>query len=114
MENIAGTFTVNIGGSDREMKVTFGLVEKLERRIFQRPLFDLLGEASSRRFYISDVAVMIHEALAENGDTRLSLKQVGEEIMKAGASKFAEVYVEMLVYALTGGVKHDGEDTKKN
>lgn len=105
MDNIPGIFTVDLCGSQREIKVTFGLVERLERRILNRPLFDLLQEAASQRFYISDIATVIHEGLAENGDKRLSKDQVGQEIMERGVTTFAEVYVNIIVYALNGGVK---------
>ena len=118
MDNIPGTFSVELCGSQRELKVTFGLVERLEKRIFQRPIFDLLNEASQGRFYLSDVASLVHEGLVENGDKRLSRDQIGQEIMEKGLVNFAPTFVNILAYALNGGVKNQGgaapaDDKKK-
>lgn len=117
-ENIPGLFDVTIGGSKRQVKVSFGLVERIERRVLKRPITTLLQEAAAQVFCVSDMATLIHEGLVENNDKRMTYEEIGEAILRSpgGASAFAGVYVEMLVYALTGGVKSDGkpsEDDKK-
>lgn len=119
MENIPGIFEIEIEGSKREIKVSFGLIEKLETRLLKRPLADLLTEAAQARQYISDVVTVIHAGLEEAGDKRLSREALGAAILKEGPPKFSILYVDMLVYALTGGRPADpaaapADDGKKN
>ena len=119
-QNVPGLFDVTLGGVKREVKVTFGLVDRLERRVLNRPLTSLLTEAAAQVFRVSDMVTVIHEALVENKDKRMSYEEVGEAILRSpgGASSVAGVYVDILVYALTGGVPDDGsgnpvDDKKK-
>lgn len=91
------------------MKVTIGLAYRLEREIYRRPLIRVLKEALAGEPYVTDVYAFFHEALRENGDTRMSLEDVGEEILKiGGSSAVLPLYCEMLTYALSGDVPADG------
>jgi hypothetical protein len=119
IENIPGVFEIEIDGVKRDLKVSFGLIERLETRLLKRPLADLLTEAAQSRQYISDVVTVIQAGLEEAGDKRLSREALGAAILKEGPPKFAIAYVDMLVYALTGGRPSDpsaapADDAKKN
>lgn len=119
MSNFSGTFLIDLDGQSRELKMTFGVVERLERVHLKKPIVELLHEAAINRPSLTDVATVFHECLLANGDTRLkTVRDVGEALHKKGFSKYLELYIEVLAYALYGSdsVNKDAtpDDSKKN
>lgn len=111
MDNVAGTFTIELDGQSREMKMTFGVIERLERSLLKRPIVSLLHEASTNRAALSDIALVFHECLAANNDTRMNAMKVGEALHKKGFANCLDLYIEVLVYALYGSAGVNTETT---
>lgn len=111
MKNIAGEFVVEFEGKEYQMKINYGLIERWERKIINRPIFDMLELALNRRAGLSDVAIIFHTAMQEANDTRLTLEQVGQKILQAGMPNFYGLYLTMLNYAFSGEMELEVEET---
>lgn len=98
--NISGSFKINIAGQDRQLKATFGAIEKLEEQGI--PVLKRLYDASSVAPRFVDVVDVIWYGLAGNKDTRLTREQIGEAVLSEGLDKFAPVYIKFLTYCVTG------------
>ena len=101
-ENIEGVFSIDIGGSVRETKANFGVVEKLERQLFKRPILSVLNGALNGDIYISDIVDVIDISLRANKDTRLTREEIGQEVTQKGAITYTEWYLKYLTYLITG------------
>jgi hypothetical protein len=113
MNNVRGIFPVEIDGTERDAKCTFGLVERLERSVLKRPIIQALNEAAQGLVYTSDIVAVIHEALKENGDTRLTQKQIGEYVFSKGSMNYLEWYIVFLTFALTGETEPSAEEVSE-
>ena len=117
MDNISGTFQIDLDGKRKTLKATIGLTERLEKEIFKRPLITALKEALAGNPFVMDVYHLIHEAMRENGDTRTTLYQVGEAILRGGGTAaFLQIHIDVLTYLLSGGVppeSQNSDDKKK-
>lgn len=98
--NISGTFKINLLGQDRDLKATFGAIEKLEENGLS--ILKRLYDASTIAPKFVDVVDVIWYGLAGNRDTRLTREQIGEAILAEGLDKFAPVYIKFLTYCVTG------------
>jgi len=116
IENIDGVFQVEIDDVLRDVKCNFGVVERLERNIFKRPIVSVLNEALNENIYFSEVVDTLSLALKANGDTRLSRDELGESVRKRGLIHYYAWYISFLTYAITGGQEletEEVEDSKK-
>lgn len=117
MKNISGIFEITLDGETYEAKCNFGVVERLERRIFEKSIFEILSDAGNGKIYMSMVVDVIHTAITAGGTKNLNREKIGDIIVSEGLEKFVEWYISFLTYALTGEVhpdfKEETEEDKK-
>jgi len=99
-KNISGVFAINLLGQDRQLKATFGAIERLEESGV--PILKRLYDATSIAPRFVDIVDVIWYGLAGNKDTRLTRDQIGEAVLAEGLDKFAPVYIKFLTYCITG------------
>lgn len=116
MTNLNGIFQLELAGSTRDLKCDFGVVEKLERQVYMRPIMEVLNEAINGKIQITEIVDTIRVGLEANKDTRLSRTEIGQEVLTRGAVTFIEWYLQFLTYAITGKVDLEptpADDKKK-
>lgn len=102
LKNISGEFVLTIEETDYQMKMDYGVIEKLERQILNRPLLVILESALNGVVSISDVTEVLWQCMQRAKDTRLSRVQLGEKLVKNGIANFFDDYINVLNYAITG------------
>ena len=101
---INGEFDLKLAGTVRTLKCTFRAIETLEKKILNRGIVRTLSEFISGDISFSDVVNIIHVGLAANKDTRLSVEEIGDElIFNGGFDDAVQVCIELLTFAITGG-----------
>lgn len=117
MTNISGVFKLEIDGTERDLKCTFGVIERLEAHVLKKPIILALNEALNGNVYITDIVNTILEGLKANGDTRFTRDQIGDDVMKNGIASYVEFYISFLTYAVSGdkglSLEESTEDIKK-
>lgn len=111
MNNISGIFEVELFGRVIEAKATFETLERLEGRVFKRPIVDVLTEAIQGRAAHLDMVATVCEGLRGNGDTRYTREQIGQEMLEKGFYKFAKFHISLLTYLVSGKEKPQIEET---
>lgn len=102
VHNIQGVFKVYLEGKDRDIKITFGVVEDLESFYFKRPLVEVLNDSVNGKIYLKDVVDLIYCGLHANKDTRFSRDQIGEYILTEGLINYKGVFETCLTYSVSG------------
>jgi hypothetical protein len=103
VRNVEGKFQVKLFDRERDIKCSFGAVERLESIHFKpRSIMQVLNDAVNGNFYLNDVVNVIYEGLKANGDTRISYNEIGEEVIKNGMVNYASTIVEFLTYGISG------------
>lgn len=100
--NIGGTFQVEIAGKKRDIKCTFGAIEKLEQEVYKRPAISVLSDAINSNIYVSDIVDTIIVGLHFNGDTRFNRNNIADEIFSKGIDEYLDVVIRYLTYAISG------------
>jgi len=111
-----GIFTITLDDQAREMAANFGFVEMIEQTVIKKPVIQLLDEALSGKFHITDMVSVFFIGLKANKDTRLTREQIGTEVVKLGSANFMQTYIEMLTCSITGSTElkpSDDADKKK-
>ena len=118
MKNISGVFEIELDGKIYEAKCSFGVIERLERRIFEKSILEILNDAVNQKIYMSNIVDVVYTSILAAGEKKLSRDDVGEIIFKTGVQKYIEWYITFLTYALTGETEPEIEDVpddkKKN
>ena len=110
MDNISGEFELELCGSVRTLKCNFGVVEHLERRLFEKPILIVLNDAIQGNIFFHQVIDTIQCGLHANKDTRLTREEIGVYVQEKGIMSFLEWYISFLTYAVTGGNVDESED----
>lgn len=112
---IDGKFYIELADQKRELVANFGFIEAVEQSVIKKPIVQLLDEAITGRFSISEMISVFYCALKANKDTRLNKEQVGEAVVNAGSIHFVKTYIEILTFAITGEIeiKPSEQDDKK-
>jgi hypothetical protein len=100
--NIQGIFRVFLEGKDRDVKITFGVVEDLESFYFKRPLVQVLNDSVNGKIFLKDVVNLIYCGLHANQDTRFSREQIGEYVLEQGLINYKEFFETCLTYSVSG------------
>lgn len=99
---IGGKFKIDLAGQEREMAANFAFVEMVELQVIKKPISQLVNEAISGNFSVSNLVDVIACGLKANRDTRLTRSEIGEEIVKRGMVNFVQIYIQILTFAITG------------
>lgn len=99
---ISGQFKIELAGQERTMVANFAFIEMVELQVVRKPISQLVSEAVSGSFSVSDLVDVITCGLKANRDTRLTRSEIGEEIVKRGMVNFVKTYIEILTFAITG------------
>ena len=113
MKNISGIFEIELNEKTYEAKCNFGVVERLERRILNRSIFEALNDAVNGRIFLTDITDTIHTALLAGGNKNFKRDDVGEAVHSGGMENYVEWYIKFLTYALTGKTEPDLEEDKE-
>jgi hypothetical protein len=102
MNNSRGEVTIQLAGEERVMRPTFEAMCAIERDLNTNilPLMDrILNKAD---FGVLTAATIIHHGLKGAGDTRLTLAEVGADVVKQGTTNVFGAVIELLASALHG------------
>lgn len=103
LSNIRGEFKVQLAGQERTLKASFDAVEQLESGGLSKNIVLTLNDAAVGNVSMRDMTSLFAIGMKAAGDTRLSRQEIGQAIFEAGFSNFIPVFVDYLVYCITGG-----------
>lgn len=99
---IGGQFKIELAGQERTMVANFAFIEMVEIQVIKKPISQLVNEAISGNFAVSNLIDVIVCGLKANKDSRLGRAEIGDEIIKRGVVNFVKTYIEILTFAITG------------
>lgn len=100
-EELRNEVAVTLDGAEYTLRATFAAIRGIERDLKTNlvPLIEKLGRGDVG---VEQAAVIIFHGLRGNGDTALSLEQIGDLILKTGLGVVMLPVVNFLSYAMQG------------
>lgn len=93
--------SITLCGADRDMRASFKTMRNIEVTL-KRPWAALGQMVAEGSYGIGDLAAIIHEGLLGNDDRRMSLDDVGEEILTQGMGAVIQPVIEFITMGFKG------------
>jgi hypothetical protein len=96
---------IKLGERSYCIRPTFGAIVRIERRL-GKSILQLIGTTDDAplKLNLTDIAVIIYEAIAATGERDLSMEKVGNLIMQGGGfGQYMTPIAQYLVGAITAG-----------
>lgn len=112
MVQLKDEVVIELAGQERTMKSTFTAIRGIERDL-GRGLMSIVWELGSTptdsvpNISVTQVAMIIHNGLKGYGDTRMSLNEVGEAVLKGGFTNYLVPIIDFLSGGLGDGDNAD-------
>jgi len=101
MDNARGDVSIYLDGQERVMRPSFEAIWGIERDL-NTNIMPLLHRISNGDVGVYQCAVIIFHGLRGNEDTRLTLAQVGEAVVKGGLTVVGVPVISFVMKALKG------------
>lgn len=93
---------IELDGQNRTMRASFAAIRGIEKDLGKSIISVVNNLGLNADLSITDAATIIYHGLRGNADTRMSLEQVGEAILKEGFNSSSLKVVSFLSVALNG------------
>jgi hypothetical protein len=93
---------IELAGATRTMRATFAAIRNIESALGKSMMAVIGSIGNNGDLSYTDAATIIFHGLRGNGDTRLTLDQVGEAIVEMGMAKISVPVVNFVSQALSG------------